>query len=433
MSWIIVGFPLSLPELKWLLVGERLGDGFTMYRDLYDHTGPLSAMVYKWLDFLFGRSRWVHIVFSSILVTVQASILNSILLKNKAFEENNYLPAFFYVICSASVLDFFALSPQLMSITFILLALNQIFRRIDNVITDELFLYSGIYLGLAAFFYLPAVIFFVIFLVSFILFSSAILRRLLLFIYGTFAVFVVVWAYFFWHEAAYDFLNSFFGAGVQKPKIFYLEFVDLLKVGGFLCGVLLLGLTILVTQRSTNFQQKMQRVMTLFIIAGVIAMVVNRELMVADLVFFVPSTAFFLSYYFLGIRRRVWRLTMPYLVVFGLIAYPFLFIDGEELQSSIVQSSEPYTGSVMGITSDISVYRNAHIAGPFLDEYVSRCRLENLEYFDEAPRLFQSLNESDADIILDEWGMAGVIFHRFPSFARRYEQTGPGEYRLISN
>lgn len=415
------------------MVGERLGDGFTMYRDLYDHTGPLAALVYKWLDFIFGRSRWVHIVVSTILVTIQGSILNNILLRNKAYSENNYLPAFFYVLCSASVLDFFALSPQLMAITFILLSLNQIFRRIDNVITDELFLYCGIYLGLATFFYLPAVVFFVIFLVSFILFSSAIARRLLLFIYGSSAVFVVVWAYFFWHESAGDFLNAFFVAGVQKPKIFYIDYWELLKVGGFLAGSMLVGLTTLVTQRFTNFQQKMQRVMTLFIVAGMIVIIANRELMVPDLIFFVPSIAFFLAYYFLGIRKRIWRFSMPYLVIFGLVIYPYFFIDSKEMQRSIVKNESLLEGRVMGITSGISIYENAEIAGPFLDEYISKQRLENLDYFDEAADLFASLDESDADFIIDEWGVASDIFHRFPKFADRYEQIGPGRYRLISN
>ena len=100
-------------ELKWLLLGEWLGDGSRMYRETYDYTGPLAAMAYKYLDLLFGKSSVAHHVVSSAVIIVQAGIFNGILLRNKAFDENNYLPAFFYVVLMMCVPDFMALSPQL--------------------------------------------------------------------------------------------------------------------------------------------------------------------------------------------------------------------------------------------------------------------------------------------------------------------------------
>jgi len=60
------------------------------------------------------------------------------------------------------------------------MSLRNILRRIDNQVTDELFLNSGIYLGIAAMIYLPSTIFFFVFLFALILFSTAVTRRLLL-------------------------------------------------------------------------------------------------------------------------------------------------------------------------------------------------------------------------------------------------------------
>lgn len=430
VSWILVGLPLSLPELKWLLIGERLSDGFTMYKDLFDYTGPLAALVYKWLDVIFGRSRWVHMIFSTLLITIQAGILNNILLKNKTFSENTYIPAFVYVILASSTLDFFALSPQLMALTFILLSLNFIFRRIDNIVTDELFLYSGIFLGLATLFYLPSVVFFVVYLLSFILFSSAIVRRLLLFIYSASAMVLVVWAYFFWYGANWDFLEDYFISGLLKPKHYYLSYLQLFSLSAWLIGTAVIGLSTLFSVRVTNFQQKMQQVMILFLLGAIAVVVIAPDLTTGDLIFFIPSISFFLVYYFLSLRKRIWRVLIPYLIIFGALCYPYFWMKRNDL-SGIIPTEAPLKlpGSrLMGIGTDISVYEHYKLAGPFLDDYVGAKKLEDLDYYSEASRLYEALDDSRADIILDRQGIIPVIFKRFPMFQAQFEPQGNGLY-----
>jgi hypothetical protein len=360
---------MSVVELKMLLLGERLGNGFVMYSETYDYTGPLAAMVYKWLDFIFGSSRWVHMIVSTFLIILQAGILNSILLKNKAYEENNYIPAFLYAILMSSTMDFFALSPQLMSLTFVILSLNQIFRRIDNVVTDELFLFAGIYTGLATFCYLPAVIYFITFLLSFIIFSTAALRRLIIFIYGFSMVFLVIGAYYFWYDSLDDMISIFIVGGFLKPKNFFVEYAELFQISYVILGVLFISLTVFVTARFTNFQQNMMRVMFLFIIAGVVAVIISPELSPAALQFIVPPLAFFLTHYFLTLKRKILRRLMPTLVVLALLLYPWFlrnqfedFLIGED--RSLIKDKK-----VMLLGNDLMVYLGNEIASPFIDEY----------------------------------------------------------------
>lgn len=433
--WITTGLPLSVPELKWLLIGERLGDGFTMYRELYDYTGPLSALVYKWIDFVFGRSRWVHMVFSTLLVTIQAGILNNILLKNKAYEENNYLPAFFYAVLISSTMDFFALSPPLMAMTFLLLALNLLFRRIDNVMIDELFVYLGIYVGIAACFYLPAIIYFVVYLLSLVLFTTAIFRRLLLYIYGMLCVFLVVWAYFFWYDAGSDFMASFFGFGFSRPRDYYLSYLGILELGAVILAVGAISFSVLFTQRFTNFQQKMQQVMILFFIGGIAVLFISREVTSANLVLLTPTVAFLLAYYFMGLKRKIFRFTLPTLVVGSLLLYPVFWLSNHQDSALIV--AEP-TSSVtdqrlMGIGVPYNLYLENKISGPFLDEYISRKRLEKLQYYDEASGLYEVLISSDPDVIIDQVGIFPEMHLRFPVFGRRYRETADQHYVKISN
>lgn len=436
ITWALIGLPLSIPELKWLLVGQRLGDGFTMYRDLYDYTGPVAVFFYKWLDMIFGRSRWVHVVFSTLLITVQAGMLNGLLIRNKAYAENNYLPAFIYVICMSATMDFFALSPQLISVTFIIMALNHVFRRIDNVITDELFLYSGFYLGLALMCYLPSAVFFLIFLLSLILFSSAVARRILLFVYGASVVVLIIWAYYFWFDASSDFFYDYFATPFLKEKMWYVNFLGLAKISAVLIIAMLLGVSVVFTQRVTNFQQKMQQVMLLFIVAGFGVLILNSDLMTADLVFFVPSITFFLVYYFLGLKRRVWKFMLPYGLIISLLVYPYFWVNSEVSKNIIVPSGGPKPvskESLMGIGVDITSYENYDIAGPFLDPFVSKRKIDQLDYFDGVSGLYYGITSSEPDLIYDEAEVVSILFQRFPKFAKAYEQSAANHYKKISN
>jgi hypothetical protein len=47
---------LTVPELKWMLLGEKLNGGAMLYADILDNTAPLSALAYRLLNLVAGRS-----------------------------------------------------------------------------------------------------------------------------------------------------------------------------------------------------------------------------------------------------------------------------------------------------------------------------------------------------------------------------------------
>ncbi|MEO9474554.1 MAG: hypothetical protein ABJG41_03445 [Cyclobacteriaceae bacterium] len=433
VAWIIIGLPVSTLELKLLLLGERLGNGFLMYSETFDYTGPLAAMVYKWLNFLFGSSRWVHVIFSTLLIILQAGILNGILLRNKAFDENNYLPAFLYVILMSSTMDFFVLSPQLMSLTFVILSLNQIFRRIDNVVTDELFLYAGVYTGLATFFYLPSIVYFLAFLLSFLIFSSAIFRRLVIFIYGFLMIFLIIAAYYYWFDSLGDLWQMCIVGGIVKPKTFFITPDQFFILGAVLAGVLLITLSVFFTSRFTNFQQNMMRVMLLFLFAAGWAAIFAPELSPADLLFFVPPLAFFLTHYFLVLRKRLFKIIMPTLIFVSLLVYPYYIVRFMPEFEVEVDHVEQTGKKLMVLGDDLTYYLGNEIASPFIDEYTSMKRLEGLDYFNQAAKLYNVIETSDPDVIIDEWGQLPRIFQRFPAIEMKYRKSSSQEYRKINS
>ncbi len=421
IGWIY-GFPYSAFELKWMLIGERLAGGFKMYAETYDYTGPLAAYTYKGLYLLGGRSRVLPQVVSMFFIIFQAGILNSILLRNKAFDDNNYLPSFFYVLLATSIADSAVLSPLLMSMTFILLALNNIFRRIDNEVKDELFLYAGIYLGIASLFYLPAAGFFLIFLLSLLLFSSPALRRLLLFLYGSLLPYLICLAYFYWSGDHWDFIDSFFRGWFDDTAI-GMEWNLLLKnIAVAFAFLAFLIIAVILRLRLTNYQEKILQVMLLLVLGAAMAVWADVHLGVHQMMLLVPTISFFLTHYISTLRKKIWKVVVPYLIVGFLLVAPYIFY--ADTENDLAPFKRNPETSLMLMGSDLAKYNQYRIAGPFIDEKLSLDWIERLEYYQSSEKVFSTLNSSSPDIIQDDWGVIDSVFNRFPILEEQYIKQG---------
>ena len=426
---IFVDLPMLEPQFKWLLLGERLGEGFRMYSETFDYTGPLAAYAYKLVDVILGRSWLGHQALATVIVMIQAGFLNIILLRNGAFNENNYFPAFFYILVASAIPDGYSLSPQLMSLTFILLSLNNIFRRIDNEVQDELFLYAGLYLGIAILFYLPAVVYFVVLLSSLLLFSSPAARGLMLFFYGLIVPIMIAFCYFYWYGAHWAFIDSYLLRGILDTRSYNMGMVGLLISASLMLFLFVLSvLSVLSKGRYANFQTKIQQVMILTIGGGILAMLVSVELGPSQLILFVPALSFFLSHYVLLLRRPFFQWTIPYLVVAGLIFFPYM-----SFHKTSLQLPEP-TGStqekLLYFGRDITRYQPYRMGSPFLDQKLSAEWLKKLDYYQPAARIQDNLLASDPDVIIDDLGVVSKLFFRFPQLEARYERRGSNYYKV---
>ncbi len=154
---------LTQPELHWMIVGERLGEGVLLYVNLWDETGPLAALVYGFIDIIFGRSVLSYRILGLILFFIQAAYFNISLLRHKILTEYNYVPSLVYAILGMLVFNQITLSPALMGLSFILPAFDNLFfhlqarKRFDAQLVN-----IGILTGIASLFYIPFVYFMII-------------------------------------------------------------------------------------------------------------------------------------------------------------------------------------------------------------------------------------------------------------------------------
>ncbi|MFT6783978.1 MAG: hypothetical protein ACJA1A_003920 [Saprospiraceae bacterium] len=428
------GVPVIIPELKWLLIGEALANGKGMYKDIWDFTGPLSAGFYSVLHMVFGKSIGAYRAISMLLVLIQCGIFNNLLLNNKAYNQNTYVPALMYMIFMHMSFDFLTLSPVLMGMTFALLAVNNLFQRMDNTTRDELFVQMGFYIGIATLFHLPFFLYFIVIILSLLIYTGSIFRRMLLMVYGYLIVLTLAALYYFW----FDSLSIF--------RIFYAESAFVLNSFDYFSWKEYLGLSAIplaifivayfktkAVGRYINAQIKIQNVMLLFMGMGIFSVILSKEFSIYQLIFIVPGLAFFTTHYLLLLKRWVVTESITLIICSLLILnmlFPlkeWVFVDELASYDNLIAQESPYKEITSGkeilvIGDHIELYRDASLATPYLNWQFSQKHLENLEYYDNLTETFINFSENLPEVIIDEKGVVEKLFDKMPTIALKYSQ-----------
>jgi hypothetical protein len=122
LPFFLGGAPLLIPELSWMLVGEQMGRGFMLYRDVWDNVSPFSGLTYWLIDSIFGRTQWVYQLAAMAVSIIQLLYFNYVIHSREVFPERTFLPGALYALFLNISFDMGTLSPMLLATTFLLFA-----------------------------------------------------------------------------------------------------------------------------------------------------------------------------------------------------------------------------------------------------------------------------------------------------------------------
>ena len=63
---------MTNPELKSVVIGEKIGDGAIPYTTLIESASPITNWFYGFVDLLFGRSMWIRHVLGFLILFSQS-------------------------------------------------------------------------------------------------------------------------------------------------------------------------------------------------------------------------------------------------------------------------------------------------------------------------------------------------------------------------
>ena len=129
---LLQGVPILTPDLRWALVSEQMYMGKFLYTQIWDDLAPLSAMVYWLVYAIGGRSFWVSHLLATVLIAVQAVMLNQIFRGRQTYNERTMIDMLLYGVLMSLFIDFYVLSAPLMANTFLILVIRYLFLHLSE-------------------------------------------------------------------------------------------------------------------------------------------------------------------------------------------------------------------------------------------------------------------------------------------------------------
>jgi hypothetical protein len=144
---------------------------------------PLAQFIFNWVS-TFDDYYYFSAVSASILVVLQAWMVNHLVVKHSILLKDSFLPALLFVLLNSFYPQQMFLNPQLIANLFIIL----MFQRLCNLYESEKPLYivldSGLYLGMAVLFNYDTLIYLPFILISVILMTYFNIRFILASFFG---------------------------------------------------------------------------------------------------------------------------------------------------------------------------------------------------------------------------------------------------------
>ncbi|MDZ4716682.1 MAG: hypothetical protein SH819_14545 [Cytophagales bacterium] len=439
LPWLIDSPAMTLQELKGAVLGERIWSKF-MYSGIIDHTAPLQAVMEGVMNFLFGRSILARHMLALFIIFFQASFFAILLIQNKAYNENTYVPSLLFGFLCLFSFDVLALTPELFASTLLLMALNNVFKEVEfRVERDAVVLNLGVFIGLASLFVFSYTVF--LFGVVFILvaFARADVRKISLLFFGYALMHAIVFTFYYFHDRTGDLWSHFYLAQFGQSREFLLSTKALLILAAIPLGYFVISLLMLTrAARFTRYQSQLFQVLLIWMIVAIIELFLARVITPHSFLTFIPPLAYFISHYLLVIRRRRIAEFMLSVFLIGLmtvsLAAYYKKITGIDY-GELFPKTSPYEGRITGkrvmvVGEDMALYKANSMGGCFLDWNLSRRYFEEPDAYANIIRVHDSFTRDAPDVIIDEAGLMGPFLERIPSVKKSYRKEGAIYWRV---
>lgn len=432
---------LTLPELSYMLVGEKIVDGSLLYAQIWDNIAPLSASVYAMLDYFFGRSQLSYQIVAYLLTCFQVLTFNRMLISAKAFPENTMIPGLIYGTMATVCYDMVTLTPFLLGLTFILLAFKKLFSHIEvRAKYDEDILYIGLYIGLASLCYLPFCLFTLTVLFILTLFTATTTRRYMLTLYGFLLPCLLASAYFYLTNRLEAFIYSYFSPFTLTGRTWHISLKDALRLFVAPLAFWLPALfKTLFEARLTNYQSRLARTVLVWTITAFFFIFIADQNSPAVFMVIIPPIAFYITHYFLMKRKGI-AAELSFLLFAGLsISTYFLtlsdswfndYFDDEKYLVKQEEYREYDNKKLLVLSSDIDPYFNAQPATPFLNWQLSKPLFTHLNYYDNLTILYTGIKRDWPELIIDPDHIMEKVLAKMPELAKMYTVDANGNYQL---
>lgn len=261
-------------------------------------------------------------VLASFLVFIQALLINRLVIKHRITKDTSHIPGLIYVLLSAFLHEFLFLTPELLSLTFIILAIHVTMTTYNEKEAAGPVFTVGFLIGLSALFYFPNYFFFLIGLLALFILKSFDLRDFLQFTSGFVlpTMFHSVWEFFI--SSSQNIFPSYFLNNLNLSFTFLIQDLKSLIV------FILIGIVVILTlisygtynqQKPTSTQLKIN-ILYWVALFSLLTIVIIKVPGYAHILFLIFPLSIFLAMNFMSAKNKiVAEIVHLFMIIFAII------------------------------------------------------------------------------------------------------------------
>lgn len=425
-SFLFLDLP-TVGEQQYLLLAEKMFSGDFIYQDIETKVGPVTSGIYWLIYTIVGKNLIFYRGFACLLIFFQALFFNFLVDKTEVLKERSYVPAFIYLLFASLYFDQLTLSAELLSVTLLLFAIRELFFMLKYGLNDQGVFIVGFLCGVAAMTDLFSFVYFIVFILSFLLFTGMIFRRYIILIFAFFFPLLVVIAYFYLASSTGAFYKFFFFHGFFSKKNYFINYYEIIILLVPACLLTLMSLATHISGKGfVNYQVRCQQVLILWLFSSIIVALISSEVTSSLTYYFVPGLALFVSSQLIVMKKRLLRELSVFLFVGIMITINMIsFKSGKIIDKTSnfpLENKFPEIENqrVMVIGTYPGIYlKNSHTTR-FFDWRISKKHFENLNSIKSVTYIFNMLKDDLPDVIVDVENKMPVLMERISLIKSKY-------------
>lgn len=432
--------PMTYPELKSILVGEKVHNGSSLYSEVIDSTAPLAGWFDALFEMIFGRSLTARHILAFFIIFTQAAYLGIIFINKKAFAESTFIPSVVFAFLFFFSFDTLSLNSELLASGFLLLALHSLFRQIEFREQGDPSIFNlGFYIALASLFSFSFIVYLLAAIVILMAFTRSAVRSYLLMIFGFLLPHLLMISIYYLKDGLPELWDYYYLLNLSFRRDIFTGVSSLFILGAVPLVFLVVSIVMLNRDaRFTKYQSQLVQTMFFWMIFSFLQILYSKDLRPQSLITLIPPFSFYISHFLLLIRRRkfaeisIWVLLVSIVGVaylarynkIGAVNYGHLLVQDNKSADAIRDKR------VLMLGDDFSIYKYNKLGSGFLNWRLSREIFEQPDYYENVILINNSITTDPPQVIIDPSNLMPYIFERSPILKDKYTLSGNGRYTL---
>jgi hypothetical protein len=428
-AFVQAGISPLVWELKYYLLGQKLNEGFRMYQDIRDNSGPLTAGFFQLIQFLDIPISW-NAYWSTSIILFQAIVFQRTINRYELMPPLGNMPFFIYTLFLHISLDFWVPSAALLGLTFLILSWREIIRQQSTLLVDDRVFLIGLFIGAAGLCYPTYYLFIFWGFLSLLFYSGINLRQMLLVLVG-FLIVNGITALLYAYNGNLSYLIEVFE---KSALVFHTPaWADIKHIASTYVPALVLGFyglwTVIQRPKIKSNGQKAQQTNFIWIVISFFAAFTLPANYSHNFLFILPALVYFtLNLFFL--LKRYWIQELILIAIMGSVWFSWQSEWKNSSYNRVQAGKLPIKNErLMVLGGQIDEYQTNQMSGPFVNWELSNDLFLEMNTYQTVVKLQRYLEMDSPTYIYDPAGNFPRMRFYLPYLKDKYVEVQKHLYK----